>query len=191
MGSEISDAKLAACAREGDRGAFDRLVAKHKVQLFRFVRGYVGNGEDAYDLVQDTFVAVWLALKSFDPNKDFTVWLRTIALNKCRDFSRRQAVRQRFLRLFAVELEAQVSVARYVDASVTNGLEDRLMRLEQAIAELPPFYKEPLLLTAIEGLSQMAVATQLSTTTKAVEMRIRRAKKKLADSLRVSMVEEE
>lgn len=190
MSSELSDAELATCAREGDRVAFDRLVARHKVQLFRFIRGYVGNKEDAYDLAQDTFVAVWLALKRFDPNRDFAAWLRTIALNKCRDFSRRQSVRRRFLRLFAIEREAQIPVARHLDASVQEGREDQLTRLELAIAELPPFYKEPLLLTAIEGLSQAAVASQLNTTTKAVEMRIRRARKKLADSLRVPMAEE-
>lgn len=191
MGSEVSDAELAAYARDGDRGAFDRLVARHKVQLFRFIRSYVGNNEDAYDLVQDTFVAVWLALKRFDPSRDFAAWLRTIALNKCRDFSRRHAVRQRFLRLFAVEREAQISATRHVDASIRDGREDQLTLLELAIAELPPFYKEPLLLAAIAGLSQVAVASQLNTTPKAVEMRVRRARKKLADSLRAGIIAEE
>jgi len=161
------------------------------VQLFRFIRSYVGNNEDAYDLVQDTFVAVWLALKRFDPSRDFAAWLRTIALNKCRDFSRRHAVRQRFLRLFAVEREAQISATRHVDASIRDGREDQLTLLELAIAELPPFYKEPLLLAAIAGLSQVAVASQLNTTPKAVEMRVRRARKKLADSLRAGIIAEE
>ena len=59
----------------------------------------------------------------------------------------------------------------------------RLARLDQAIAALPPFYKEPLLLTTVSGLSQQDAAIQLNTTTKAVEMRIRRAKKKLGEAL--------
>jgi RNA polymerase sigma-70 factor (ECF subfamily) len=60
---------------------------------------------------------------------------------------------------------------------------ERLRRLDSAIAELPSFYKEPLLLTTVGGLSQEETAKQLGTTTKAVEMRIRRAKKKLNSAL--------
>jgi RNA polymerase sigma factor CnrH len=190
MISERSDAELATCAREGHRGAFDWLVARYKAQTFRFIRGYVGNAEDAHDLVQDTFVAVWLTLKRFDPERDFAAWLKTIALNKCRDFSRRQAVRRRFLRQYALERQVQIPIARHLDASVQEEREDHLTRLELAMAGLPPFYKEPLLLTAIRGLSQAAVANQLNTTTKAIEMRTRRARKKLVDSLHTGMAAE-
>ena len=50
------------------------------------------------------------------------------------------------------------------------------------IAALPASYKEPLLLT-VDGLSQEALARILGTTTKAIEMRLRRARRRLADTL--------
>ena len=61
--------------------------------------------------------------------------------------------------------------------------DDRLQRLDAAIAALPAFYKEPLLLTAISGLSQKEAASQLNTTVKAIELRVRRARQKLQQEL--------
>jgi RNA polymerase sigma-70 factor (ECF subfamily) len=123
-----------------------------------------------------------VALKRYDRDKSFAVWLRAIALNKCRDYGRRQAVRRRFLRFFAPhesELANEPDVERTMEAAEAK----RLQRLDKAIAELPAFYKEPLLLTTVTGLSQQETAKQLNTTAKAIEMRIRRARKKLAAAL--------
>ncbi len=184
MSAPQSDAELAARARDEDRSAFDQLVLRHKAAIYRLVRGYLGNSDDAYDVVQDTFVAAWLALKRYDVTRGFPTWLRTIALNKCRDFSRRQTVRRRFLRLFAIEQAVQPSHReRDADAEQEERETQRLVHLEQAIAELPAFYKEPLLLTTISGLPQQEAAAELKTTAKAIEMRVRRAKKRLAEML--------
>jgi len=59
----------------------------------------------------------------------------------------------------------------------------RLQRLDAAITALPGFYKEPLLLTAVSGLSHMEAAALLKTTPKAVEMRLRRARQRLAKAI--------
>ncbi len=48
---------------------------------------------------------------------------------------------------------------------------------------LPAFYKEPLLLTTAGGLSHRQAAILLGTTPKAVEMRVRRARKQLGDAI--------
>ena len=185
MSSDKKDADLAVAARDGDRHAFDELVSRHKEPLFRLARSYIGNSDDAYDVVQEAFVAAWLALSRFDPKRDFATWLRTIALNKCRDFSRRQAVRRRFLSLFAREQALPLqSGAGPTSVEQQALVEERLVRLERAVAELPSFYKEPLLLTLVSGLSHQEAAEQLNTTTKAVEMRTRRARQKVADALK-------
>jgi RNA polymerase sigma factor (sigma-70 family) len=180
--AEESDAVLAARARNGDRDAFNQVILRHKAPLYRFVRRYIGNADDAYDVLQETFLAAWLALKRYDAARNFSAWLGAIALNKCRDFGRRQAVRTKVMRLFAV---LGVHHATTPDAAEDDLKEDENMRaLDAAIAALPAFYKEPLLLTTVSGLSQQETATQLRTTPKAVEMRVRRAKLKLEETLK-------
>lgn len=179
-----SDNELAGRAQTGDRRAFNLLVQRQKGPLFRLVRRYIGNEDDSYDIVQDTFISAWIALKRYDPQKPFAVWLRAIALNKCRDYSRRQAVRRRFLKFIAPREADLSSVEQYVHSAEWEAAEARrLARLDAAIGDLSPFYKEPLLLTTVAGLSQQEAAQQLNTTTKAIEMRVRRARKKLAEAL--------
>lgn len=174
---EESDQDLANRATKGDRAAFEEIVRRYKELLYRFVRRYVGNGDDAYDLLQDSLLAAWMALGRFDTSRPLDPWLRTIALNKCRDFSRRQSVRRLFLNLFATQSEPHVSPAE------AESEDPRLDQLDQVIATLPAFYKEPLLLTAVSGLSHQEAADILKTTPKAIEMRLRRARQRLAQSL--------
>ncbi|MBY0508607.1 MAG: RNA polymerase sigma factor [Rhodospirillaceae bacterium] len=181
VASGESDATLALRARDGNRKAFDQLIIRHKVPLYRLVRRYVGNPDDAYDVLQESLIAAWLALRRYDPAREFSIWLRAIALNKCRDFARRQAVRGRFLRLLAFQRVDEQVVSELSSKETIDDV--RLQRLDEMIATLPVFYKEPLLLTMVTGLSQQEAAAQLRTTPKAIEMRLRRAKKKLAEAL--------
>jgi RNA polymerase sigma factor (sigma-70 family) len=173
------DAGLAIQARHGDRRAFSLLMQHTKEPLYRFVRRYIANDDDAYDIVQESYIAAWGALKRYDERRPFATWLRAIALNKCRDFGRRNAVRTRLRVLFSFLLPTE-EPAPSTEAAPKD---DRLRRLDAAIAALPAFYKEPLLLTAIIGLSQKDAASQLNTSVKAIEMRVRRARQKLQQEL--------
>jgi len=186
--SALPDETLALRAQQGDRNAFETLIGRHKDALYRFVRRYLGNSDDAYDLLQDTFISVWENLPRYDPKRSFLAWARTIALNKCRDFSRRQRFRQWASQLFAAEPATETpSPAELADLGEADAREEtRLRRLDEAIAALPALYKEPLLLTTVGGLSQEGAATVLRTTTKAVEMRLRRARQKLSEALNSS-----
>ncbi len=183
--SALPDETLALRAQQGDRQAFETLIGRHKDVLYRLVRRYLGNSDDAYDLLQDTFISVWENLHRFDSKRSFPAWARTIALNKCRDFSRRRLFRQWVSQLFAAEPTAETpSPAELADLGEAEAREgNRLRRLDAAIAALPELYKEPLLLTTVGGLSQEAAAAVLRTTTKAVEMRLRRARQKLIEAL--------
>lgn len=175
---EIGNQRLVKRAISGDRAAFESIVREYKQPLFRFVRQYLGNSDDAYDLLQDTFVAAWTAMNRFDSSRPLMPWLRAIALNKCRDYSRRQTVRRVIQRLFVASSEQQ--------GDNSDPQSERLDQLDRAIAGLPVFYKEPLLLTAISGLSHHDAATILKTTPKAIEMRVRRARLKLTEVLQQS-----
>jgi RNA polymerase sigma-70 factor (ECF subfamily) len=177
--AEPAERRLALAAQAGDRPAFERLVSFHKNSLYRLLRRSVGDADEAYDLLQDTFVSAWLALRRYDPQQPFSRWLRTIALNKCRDYGRRRAVRRRLLGLLAAESASRSSSEQDPEPR----LRERLRLLDQAIAALPPLYREPLLLTLVSGLTHEQVAFELKTTSKAIEMRIRRAKRRLKDAL--------
>ena len=175
---------LAARAAAGDSDAFDQLMQGTKAGLYRFVRRYAGDGEEAYDLVQEAYAAAWLSIRRYDPRRPFEAWLRTIALNKCRDWSRRRRVR--YWLLGAADLAGSEALAvtdEALGAADQYELGQRLGRLEAAIADLPAQLKAPLLLTALEERSQAEAAAILGISVKAVETRVARARRKLAEVL--------
>lgn len=182
--SEPQDSELAARAVAGDERAFSWLMQRHKDALYRFIRRYTGDADEAYDLLQESFTAAWSALKRYDLTRSFPTWLRRIALNKCRDWSRRRAVRRWLTRNEGLDSWTGQNLASdepSPEAAVAN--KERLTRLDRAIANLPAGLKEPLILTALEGLSQDEAGNILGLSAKAVEVRVYRARKALSSTL--------
>ncbi len=182
MNAELPDAALASRAIAGDERAFASIVARYKALLYRFIRRYVHDADDAYDLLQQTYVAAWSSLSRYDPERPLRTWLQTIALNKCRDHARKLKVRRLFVAIGLTDQLANVADRR---PSVEDGLlaDEEQRALATAIADLPRQLKEPLLLTAFGGCSQSEASRQLGISAKAVETRVARARRRLADAL--------
>lgn len=183
--SAPSDAVLVGRAIGGDPHAFASIIARYKAPLFRLVRRYVRTDDDAYDVLQQTYVSAWMSLSGYDTSRPLRTWLQTIAINKCRDHARKLKVRQLF---FGVGLTPEAY--HVIDAS--PNAEDNLFRdarkraLATAIAELPHQLKEPLLLTVFGECSQAEASRQLGVSVKAIETRLARARRKLAEVLEQS-----
>lgn len=183
-GAEASDDELAQRAARGDDRAFAELVGRHKEPLYRLLRRYTGDPEDAYEAAHEAFIAAWGALSRYDPSRPFGAWLRTIAINKARDRGRRALVRRILFGTKALEDSEAMDVADPA-AGAEQDVADRQRRarLDRAIATLPPQLKAPLILTAFDGLSQQAAGKVLGVSAKTIETRVYRARKLLAERL--------
>ena len=155
-------------------------MRRHREPIYRLIRGYIGNAEDALDLVQECFTSAYLNLERYDQSRPMRAWLSRIAINKCRDWARRRRVRRFLLAAGSMTREAaQVPDLTPAPADVVADREE-LELLSKAIAELPATLKEPLILRTIEGLSQAETAEVLAISEKAVETRLYRARTRLA-----------
>ena len=63
---EPSDLELWQSAAKGDHRAFHALIDRHSPQLFRVALTLSASRSDAEDVCQETFVAVFKSLNSFD-----------------------------------------------------------------------------------------------------------------------------
>ncbi len=180
---ECSDGELAALALAGRQAAYRELLGRYREPVFRLVRGSIGDGDAALDVTQEAFIAAFAALKSYDGSRPFKTWVSRIAINKCRDWARRRAVRRFFS--FALPIEAAGAVADETIAA-DQQIADRaeLARVQDAIANLPMSIREPLILRTMEGMTQAETAQVLGISEKAVETRLYRARNKLAEVLR-------
>lgn len=55
----LSDADLAALSLHGQEAAFAEIMRRHRQPIFRLLRACCGEGDDALDLLQETFVAAF------------------------------------------------------------------------------------------------------------------------------------
>lgn len=183
-GADMPDAILARQAAQGDEGAFAALVRRHKEPLYRLLRRYTGDPDDAYEAAHEAFIAAWASLPRYDPGRPFLSWLRVIAINKARDRGRRAAFRR--LLFGADGLDDSGALDRPDPAALADdrAIEDEDMAmLDRAIARLPAPLKEALLLTAFEGCSHQEAADILGVSARTIETRAYRARKILARDL--------
>ena len=178
------DAVLASRAAAGDERAFAALVRRHKEPLYRLLRRYTGDADEAYEAAHEAFIAAWSALHRYDPQRPFLAWLRTIAVNKARDRGRRTAFRR--LLFGAQSFEDSGALRRPDNAtSADEAVIERqdLATLDQAISRLPAALKAALVLTVFDGRSQQEAGDILGVSAKSIETRLYRARKILAQTL--------
>lgn len=180
VGGDTDEAR----ASRGDRTAFAALMAATSGDLYRFIRRYVGDTDEAYDLLQETYVSAWLAIRRYDPARSFETWLRSIAINKCRDWGRKRTVRRIVRGVMGLDTPEAMAVGEDAPEAETQ-MDDRrrMAEMNQALANLPDTLKAPLLLASLEGRSHAEIAEVLGVTPKAVETRIARARQKLNQAL--------
>lgn len=181
--ASLTDGELAALSIAGRDTAFAEIMRRYREPVYRIVAANIGDPDEALDLVQECFVSAHRALRRYEPDRPMRPWLAAIALNKCRDWRRRRAVR----RLFALALpldDASIQIPEdraLPDDEVAD--REELARVSRAIADLPATLREPLVLHTLQELSQAETAATLAISEKAVETRIRRARAKLVERL--------
>jgi RNA polymerase sigma-70 factor (ECF subfamily) len=176
----LSDAELVMLALAGRDAAFGEIVRRHRDMLYRLVHHNVADADEALDLVQETFLSAHRALARYDSERPLRSWLAAIAINKCRDWARRRAVRRLFA--FALPIDEAVEIATDLPGQDETAADrQQLDRVARAIAALPAALREVIVLRGVEGLSQAETAAILGITGKAVETRLHRARAKLAE----------
>jgi RNA polymerase sigma-70 factor (TIGR02960 family) len=80
-------------ARAGDGEAFRELVAPHQRELQVHCYRMLGSISDAEDALQDTLLAAWQGIASFEGRSSLRTWLYRIATNRCLN-ARRAAARR-------------------------------------------------------------------------------------------------
>ena len=181
---EVDDGELAARALAGREEGYRALMARHRESVYRMVHAQISDADAAVDVTQESFIAAFAHLARYDPARPFRHWIMRIALNKCRDWRRRRAVRGFFSRAQPLEEEG-VHVADSAPGPEAEAAGRRQMaQVRRAINAMPDNLRSILLLRTVEGMSQAEVAMLLGLSEKAVETRLYRARVKLSEMVR-------
>lgn len=168
-----TDALLVRRCLGGDTSAFEKLLDCYKNQVFSLILRMVGNPQDAEDIAQETFIKAFRKLDTYDPSYPFITWLFRIAHNSCVDMLRARKPRS----ISLDDDDAPLEIADKSDSvEEAVGLKLEREQLERLLAELPPLYREALLLQYREGLSGREMASVLGIPEGTVKIRLFRAK---------------
>lgn len=162
----------------GDEAAFARLFAEFGERTLAYLRGLLG--DDAEDVQQEVWLAVYRGLGGLADPGAFRTWLYRTTRHRAVDWLRRRR-REREL-ADDVERETVGAVAGPPDEGAgLAGIDEA--RLEAALAGLPPPQREVLLLKYRDDLSYAEIALVVGCPIGTVRTRLHHAKRRLHELL--------
>lgn len=171
-----SDIELVELSVDGDAEAFEYLVKRHYMTVYKVSYKWCGVREDAEDIAQEVFVKLARKLKTFGRKSSFRTWLYRITVNTANDFSRKVATKRVYEAAF-------VSEQGLNNPSPLRDEHIEADRLYKSLDKLPEKQKTAVLLVFSEGLSHKEAARVLGCPEATVSWRIFQARKRLKKSL--------
>lgn len=166
----------------GRDSAMNRLMRRWQDRLIGFLLRMVGDHATACDLAQEAFVRVYRHRASYNPLQPFSTWIFTIAANLARNHHR-WSKRHPEAATDPEEIAAASPPDAAPDPHARTAAREKLAAVQQAIAALPQEQKEVLVFSVYEHLSHEEIAAITDSTTKAVELRLYRARQALREAL--------
>jgi RNA polymerase sigma-70 factor, ECF subfamily len=163
---------LALAAGAGDRGALTMFIHATQSDVYRFLT-YLGAGDEAENLTQETYLRALPALPSFTGRSSARIWLLVIARRVAADQLGQTSARPRTM----VVEDWDVVVARN-RAHFQSAWEDGVL-LRELIAVLEADRRDAFVLTQVLGLGYAAAAEVCGCSVSTIRSRVARAREDL------------
>jgi RNA polymerase sigma-70 factor (ECF subfamily) len=182
------DQQLVVRAQQGEKHAFELLVAKYQRKLLRLISRLVRDPAEAEDVAQEAFIKAYRALPQFRGDSAFYTWLYRIGVNTAKNFLVSQGRRPPS----STEKDNE-EAETFEDADALRDIntpESILLSKEiattvnTAMAKLPEELRTAISLREIEGLSYDEIAEVMNCPIGTVRSRIFRAREAIAAELR-------
>lgn len=180
---ERSDETLVKQAQKGKKSAWVTLVKRYEKNLYNYTLRMVSNPDDALDLMQDVFMAVFRNLASFRGDSPFKGWLFKIAHYRCIEFYRRKKPTQS---LDDAPEQQEQSDDTCPEAHFFSGQQASL--LKKAMQTLPVNQKLVVELKFFQHCTFDDISKQLGVSVNTVKSRLYSALDKLKDHLELDHV---
>jgi RNA polymerase sigma-70 factor (ECF subfamily) len=175
---------VVASAQAGSPDAFEELYSKYSGRLYKTILSITRNPHDAEEVLQDTFLRAYLAIKTFEGKSKIYSWLTRIAINSALMTLRRQRSRPEVLfdpqpddRSEVIAFEVTDSAPNPEELCVHNQRKYRTLR---AIHRLNPQLRTPIRMQLMRGWSIREISRVLNITESAVKSRLSRARQQLS-----------
>lgn len=165
----------------GETNLFHELIRPYERMVYLSVLAMLRNDQEAEDAAQEVMINAFRYLKNFRGDAKFSTWLVTIAMNEARQRLRKAKAAQ----MESLDEDKEDREGDFTPAVLTDwreipseALEKKEMRekLREAVKQLPPIYREVLVLRDLEELNQEETASALGINVSLVKVRLHRAR---------------
>lgn len=161
---------LIAHIANDDTGAFETLFHLYHKRVYAFAQSLLNSSEDAEEIVQNVFMALWNQRKNLHVTSSFTSYIFAIARNMVYEQIRQKINKKAFSEYY---LEHNVEYSFITDEEVVcNELK---AKIQKCIDLLPERRREIFVLSRVEKLSYKEIAEKLNITENTVDTQIRHA----------------
>lgn len=167
----LAAGQLARQATGGDLDAFEELVRRLQRRVYGFAYQHLRDLDEAYDLTQEIFVKLFRNLTRYDVERPFEPWFWKLAANTTINYRRKR-----------VPVPTDQSSDQAATGRGSSGPAHDPV-LVDALAQLDPAYRLPILLHYYADLPLDQVAQSLNLTVPAIKSRLHRARAMLRNSL--------
>lgn len=143
------------------------------ISLRRYINKHVDNIDDAEEMLQDVFFKVHERINTLKDKDKLPVWVYRITRNTIIDYYRKRRI----------NLEIMEIADSYIYAVDGNQVGELALCLKPMVDSLPEKYKQAIILTEYEGLTQKELADKLGLSLSGAKSRVQRARLKLKEML--------
>ena len=172
----MTEKRLLENLKKGDRSAFGAIFHKYESDIFFFSLDMMKNESEAEEILQETFVKLWMNRKLIDVDRNIRNYLISIAKNLIYNILKRKVVERKYL------LNKTPSLAQPSKIENDLYLEDLRNLLLTSFNRLTPHQKEILTLKS-EGLNNDEISEILGLSKRTIEDHISRSYKRLRSEL--------
>jgi RNA polymerase sigma-70 factor (ECF subfamily) len=148
--THTEDRRLAAACAAGDTKIFEELYRRFGDRMKSIAWNHLGNVADAEDAVQETFLKVHRAARTYTGEASFATWIYRILVNTCYD-----VLRKRKRRIDEAPIENDEGVL--LEHSGPSVDDAKRITLHKLLGELPEQRRTVFSLFEIEGLSHAEI----------------------------------
>ena len=179
----FTDEELISRFQNGDERAYVELVNRYKDRLLNFVFQFLGDIEQAEDVVQDTMLRLYEKKHYYKEIAKFSTWLYTIARNLANtELRKKKRMKTTYLSQLSKERQFEIpAIQDDVDQSIQNEFIND--RIQSAISNLPEHFKVVIILRDIQELSYEEISNIVEVPLGTIKSRINRARIQLQAEL--------
>jgi RNA polymerase sigma-70 factor (ECF subfamily) len=169
--------RLATEARGGSRFAFQQLAAQLEPRVFRMIYYRTRSREDAEDICQDVLLTAYRSIQKLKQPERFESWLFRIAVNRVKDYHRRQKFRSLFSVLHDSDSEdnADPPAEQSTDTMDAIVRKEFWQKVQAMLGQLSKMEREVFLLRFLDDLGIKEIAEILGKSESTVKTHLYRA----------------